>query len=124
MFVGQEQWRLDRDASSEAAHGPSHPLCEEGIHILRYHVETPFFIREDLENPNHSATNRGTGWYPNFTNNVLLPASVADFKDRVTFQARTLFGNHSVNGIPVWVFAPTCRKHVGVVNNDVFLSRP
>jgi len=112
-----DTWILTRDASCTATHPSAKRFCNDRIHVLLNHVSTPFFVRQDLSDPNH--LNTGTGWIVDWidANNVFGgPATPsrfdpAQFHDRVKAQAeamssfdvanlagRSLFGNSAMSG--------------------------
>lgn len=121
LYEQQEAWRDDRDNSCEVQHGPNHPLCEDHLHILRYHLETPVFLSQDLEDGNSAHTNNGNGWTPNWAVSAAFPAGPEDYKSRVISQAN-MFTGLQIGGFPVRIFAPTCQRHVGLTNDNAFFN--
>lgn len=118
-YVQQETWRDDRDSSCEMQHGPNHPLCEDHLHILRYHLETPVFIRQDLEDPHKVHLFQGKEWTPVWVASTDLPASPGDYTSRVISQAN-MYAGIQIGALPVRIFAPKCQQHVGLTDNNAF----
>jgi hypothetical protein len=87
--------------------------CGDGEHVLLNHVTTPFFVRQDTQDPNI-----GGGFVdPGF-------GTPADFARRVEAELRNMPVPEEPRGATPGVFAPQCTTHEAFTDNtDVFVMK-
>lgn len=131
-YAGEEwntfqTWGAGHDVSCLTYHAVSNDQwkCTDEIHVLMHHVTTPFFVRQDRQDPN--ATDKGTCWKVDWRAN---PGdcyySARKFSQLLGFQMQDVLLQPtsaeeatSMTAAPAG-FAPRCRQHVGLTNNAAF----
>lgn len=143
-------WQVDLDASCLDAHpGADAWRCADRFHVLFNHITTPFFLREDLLDPNGQHNNNPDGpeygghrlfWATPSSDYCQDPAatepcaptlSAPDFRARIEEQAERLindFGSRSElaqAGLTVptaYLWMPACAEHAGAFDNIQFFD--
>ncbi len=130
-----EEWGAPLDASCQATHASAWGRCHSETHVLMNHVSTPFFIRNALEDGNHSGN--PTAWLcegPDCGYDqppIQDGFTAAEYHERVVKQLTTLdtWGTASEmeqgldpdgptsHGVPIGVFAPDTSTHEGILHD-------
>jgi len=144
--VAQTTWRVQHDSSCLAAHPRGDAWkCRDPIHVLMNHVSTPFMLREDFTDSNHSSVHddHQVDWgppalYPHCQGTPCPPKFKvpAEHRPRLEEQADRLWTDFpsrselalgtdgSLGGagltpsFAIWM--PNCGVHAGVYDDDQF----
>lgn len=107
-------WGTRDEESCAQWHAANEPgtewQCGDGEHVLLNHVTTPFFVRQDMQDPNVGEGFVGPGF-----------GSPADFARRVEDELRHMPVPEEPRGATPGVFAPQCMTHEAFTDDtDVF----
>ena len=132
-------WSTRRDESCWQVHvtgaasaEPEH--CNDRHHVLFHHTRTPFFIRQDLEDPNAGHVNGGAGHTVRWsTGGAYAVMSPEDYEERVSRQMMDLMGGATRSELSpfcapnecddsgtfptYFAIAPRCKKHEGFLDS-------
>jgi hypothetical protein len=101
-------------AAAHVADGGTHPeICYDTTYSLFNHITTPFFVRQDIDDP--LAKEKYADWQ-------LFPSEQAYWAAQRTFMAGLVgfAGGLEPVTTPPGVFAPHCGEHVSVNSNHFF----
>lgn len=104
----QQTFAPVRDASCISLHAANNTrwYCEDIGHVTLYHITSPFFIHQDLQDPNVG----GEYVDPNFGNMI-------DYGTKLESELRSLPSPEELRGATPGIFAPQCTDHESVTND-------
>lgn len=143
-----ESWDAPLDASCLAVHaGGGEWSCNDRMHVLMNHIETPMFVRQDWNDANSEHTNGGTGYTVTWGREDAYPycgavspcdpvMSLPEREVRLAKQAATFLTDADTNSelgtnvdpslggaFPtLYVWMPDCGQHEGAFQDDQFFS--
>lgn len=145
------EWNVGLDASCLAAHPTDAWRCADRFHVLFNHITTPFFLREDVRDPNAQHNNNNDPRGPQYDGHRLFwatpslaycndPAatvpcsptlSPTDYRARVEEQAERLIEDFATRSelavaggvVPtIYLWLPSCREHNGAFQDAPFFN--
>jgi hypothetical protein len=116
--VSQDFWNASSDTSCLAHHAPQGEdwRCADGVHIVRHHLTTPFFVRTDLQDSLilRNTLEVGFGYRG-------VPLDRELYGELLEYQLWLLAsrkGRTEPQSYPIGMFAPQCGTHVGLTSNS------
>lgn len=142
-----ESWNAPLDQSCLAVHAGTEWACNDRMHVMMNHIETPMFVRQDWNDPNSEHTNGGTGYTVQWGREDAYPycgaaspctpvMSLPEREVRLAQQAATFLTeagtdselattvDPSLGGAfpTLYVWMPDCEQHEGAYQDDQFFD--
>jgi hypothetical protein len=141
-----ESWQAPLDASCLSTHSANQWACNDRMHVLMNHIETPIMVRQDWRDPNTEHLNGANGYtvqwgdmgvYPWCSGGPCLPVmSIAERDTRLAEQATTFIWDANARSeigtnvdpslggsFPTqFVWMPQCQAHNGAYDDKQFFG--